>query len=101
MIKPKAKPNNVAAKKKTNLVEWQKYKKSDCKYSTAQAYKHVNKKCNKCHKKEFVFFSNKNFITLNKEKSPQRSAVSSLDSKKNIGYIIQAIADKNFQTSII
>ena len=66
-----------------------------------QAYKHANKKYDKCHKKDYIFCFYNSYIFLNKEKTLKRSTISSSDSKKNIGYIIQVVANKIFETSII
>lgn len=99
--KSNTKPKKRVVKRKKEFVEWSKYKKCGCKYLVGQICKYVNKKYYKYYKKKHISYFHNSYIFLNKGKSPKKPTTSSINSKKNISYIIQVIANKIFQIGVI
>ena len=99
--KSNAKPQGGAAKGKKKFVEWPKCKKCGCKHLADKICKHVNRKCDKCHKKGHISRFHDSYISFNKGKTPERSATSSSDSKKNVTFVTQVVANKRFETGLI
>lgn len=90
----------MSIKGKKKCVEWLQYKKYDCKYWAELAYKHIIEECDKCHRKMHISCFYDSYTSLNKEKTPGRSIISSSDFKKNISYVTQIVANKIFETDI-
>ena len=98
--KSNAKFKRRASKEKKKFVKWPKYKKCGCKHLADQAYKHANKKCDKCHKKCHISCFHDSYTSLNKRKTSERLAISNSDSKKNVSCVTQVVANTMFKTSI-
>ena len=98
--KSNAKPKRGTTKEKKKFVEWPKCKKCGCKHVANQACKHVNDKCDKCHKKKQIACFYDSYTFLNKRKTLEGLAASSLDSKKNVSCVTQVVANKIFETGV-
>ncbi len=98
--KSNAKPKKGAAKRKKKFVEWLKCRKCSCKHLADKEFEHANEECDKCHKRRHIFYFHDSYIFLNKGKTPEGSATSSSDSKKNVTCVIQVVANKMLETCI-
>ena len=74
--------------------------KCGCKNLADKICKHVNEDCDKCHKKEHISHFYYRYISLNKRKTPKESVKSISDSKKNVTFVTQVVANSRFETGI-
>ncbi len=98
--KSNAKPQGRAAKEKKEFVEWPKCRKFGCKHLADKICKHANEDFDKCHKTRHIFCFHDSYISLSKGKTPEGSATSSSDSKKNVSFVTQVVANKMFETGL-
>ncbi len=96
--KSNVKPQGWAAKGKEEFVGWPKCGKFGSKHLADKICKHANKDCNKCHKRRHISRFHDTYISLNRGKTLEQSATSSSDSKKNVTYVTQVVANKMFET---
>ncbi len=98
--KSNAKPQGGAAKGKKEFVEWPKCRKCGCKHLVDKICKHANEDCDKCHNRGHIFRFHDSYISLTKGKAPEGSGTSSSDSKKNVTFVTQVVANKMFETGL-
>ncbi len=98
--KSNAKPQHGAATGKKEFVEWPKCRKCGCKHLTDKICKHANEDFDKCHKRGHISCFHDSYISLNKGKTPEGSAMSSSDSKKNVTFVTQVVTNKMFETGL-
>ena len=98
--KSNAKPQGGAAKGKKKFAQWPKCRKYSCKHLADKIFKHANKDCDKCYKRKHISRFHDSYISPNKRKTPEGSATSSSDSKKNVTCVTQVVANKMFETGL-
>lgn len=81
-------------------MEWSKYRKYSYKYLAYQVWKYTNKKCDKYHKKRYIFWFYDSYTSFNKRKTLKESTISSSNFKYNISYITQIVVNKIFKIGI-